>query len=303
MRINTTTWYQALTLDKAFTDRGEPLSRETLGDTLQIPENLARELRFALENRDIIQMRPSVIVIDKERIELVLADPHMPYHDPLAWETILNYAMDKGITDISLLGDVIDMYLISIFTKVERLHKKSIKGEIAITKQMLADVRARWPKATIRYKQGNHEFRMEKYVMENAEEIADLLTEFLPNQLGLKELDIEYIVEPYKMGKLWHLHGHEFRAGGGVQKVCSKAWSFVHDHFIMGHFHRTDSETKVHIDTGVLFNLNAVGWIGSHDAASYAPLNQYNQGFAIVEYAQNGNFRVNNHRVLCGEIF
>jgi hypothetical protein len=144
---------------------------------------------------------------------------------------------------------------------------------------------------------------MERYIMTGAEALADMLEGFLAERLGLSRLDIEYIIEPYKVGKLYFLHGHEFYSGGGVQKVCSKGWGFIHDHFVCGHFHRTDSETKVHIDKDKLFNLNSIGWLGSKDAASYAPLNRYNQGFGIVKFQSNGNFILNNYRMVCGEIF
>jgi len=303
MRITSTLWYQALVLEKECAKRSEVPSREIISEVLKVPENTAREIRFALENKDIIQMRPHIVGTTHEMVELIIADTHFPYHDQVTWDCVLAYAEKLPITDITLLGDMIDMYDISIFSKTDKAQKKSIKGEITTTTSLLTELRSRFPNATIRYKQGNHEYRMDRYIMDRAEEIADLLENFLPAQLKLHELGITYIIEPFKIGKLWHLHGDEFRAGGGVQKVCSKAWGFVHDHFVLGHFHRTDSETKVHIDPSVLFNLNSIGWMGSHEAANYARLNTYNQGFAVVEYAINGNFRVHNHRVLCGEIF
>ena len=303
MQIDSTLWYHVLMLQKACESKGEQLSRDTISNALQVPAALARELKFAIDNKDIIQLRPNITNSHDDQIEIILTDLHSPYHDKLALECVLNYCSTLPVTDVTLLGDIIDMYDISIFTKVDRDKKKSLAEEINETKGILKTIRGIWPDAVMRYKRGNHEFRIDKYIMENAEEIADLINDLFPVKLGLKEMGIEYIVEPFKIGMLWHLHGDEFPSKGGVQKVCSKAWQYVHDHFIMGHFHRTDRETKVHIDKNKLFNLNSVGWLGSKEAANYAPLNLYNQGFAIVRYSANGVFRVENKTVLNGEIY
>lgn len=304
MKITSAQWNLALTLNKEFENRGEILTREKLAELLQISEGAARDIRFALENIDIIRMQPDKIILDGERVELDLFDLHIPYHDRLAIEAALSYAESKyKITDINIMGDGVDFYQISIFVKMKP-QKKSVKEEMKAAKDFLSDLIKRFPGVRIKWKEGNHEYRLNKYIIQNAPEIADMIEDLMTRQMGFEELGVDYIIDPFKIGKLWHLHGHEFPSGGGVQKVCDKVWNFVPDHFTVGHFHRTDSGTKTHVDSSINYNLNSVGWLGSHSAVEeYAKVNKYNQGFAIVEYSQNGNFVFHNKRILCGEVF
>ena len=297
MRISRELWSKVLLLYQEFKRRGEPLGRPRLMKMLGISENYARAILFALENRDIIRLEP--LNFTPVKTELVIADIHIPFHDPLAVESALFYAERQGVDLIVILGDLVDFYKISTFLK--NPSKKSVGEEIKQAKDFLKDLRQRFKNAKIIYKEGNHEFRLQRYLMKNAPEIYNLVDNLLQVSLELKDLNIEYVIEPFRVGKLWHLHGHE-RPGGSYnpEYITNVMWKYIHDHFIVGHYHRTQEKVYKRID-GKNYWGGAVGYLAKN--LEYATLNNWTQGFAIIRYAEDGTFRAELRRIVNGDIF
>lgn len=298
MKLTTTEWGNLLLLEKEFKRRGENLSRENLMKLLHVPLNRARTYQFALENRDVIAFNPMNVEVYEDRTELILSDLHIPFHDEIAIEAALNYADGFRITDITLLGDFIDFYKISRFTKDPT--ERSVSEELAIGKAFLTMLTKRFPNAKIRYKMGNHEARLAVYIMSQAKEIYDLVDNLLETRLGLKELGIELITEPFRVGKLWHLHGHE-KTGGSYnpEYATNVIWNYVFDHFIAGHFHRGQEKIYKRIDDHIFYG-GIVGYLAKE--LDYAMLNKWTKGFAIVNYASDGMFRVRLHNIFNGQV-
>jgi len=123
----------------------------------------------------------------------------------------------------------------------------------------------------------------------------------LEEKLGLKELDIEYRSCPFRIGKLWFLHGHE-RPGGSYnpEYITNVIWKYVHDHFIVGHFHRNQEKVFKRID-GELYWGGAVGHLAT--TFEYAILNNWTQGFAIVKYDEQGRFKAEIKTIYNGEVY
>jgi len=300
MKIDRNLWNKALLLEQEFIRRGEQLSRKKLSDALQINDNTAKLLLFALENRDIIRLQPvSFDITEPYQTELLIADLHIPFQDDLAVQSVLDYADRLQPDIITILGDLLDFYKISVFVKNPT--RKSVKEEIKETRQFLEDLRHRFPKARIIYAQGNHEERWQRYIMKNANEIYDLVDDLLETKLNLKGLNIEYITQPFRIGKLWHLHGHE-RSGGSYapEYITNVMWKYIHDHFIVGHFHRAQDKTFKRID-GKNYWGGAVGYLAKE--LDYARLNNWTQGFAVIRYNQDGSFKAELRRIVDGEIY
>jgi len=298
MQLTPELWRRAVILYREFERRGEKLSRKKLAEALHITEALARGVIFALENQSIIKFEPRRFEI--ARRELILADLHIPYHDPLAVEAALSYG-DKFHPDlIVILGDLIDMYDISPFIRKPRGF--NLRGELKQTRQFLEDLRARFPTAKIVYLEGNHSLRLERYILKNAEKLYDLLDGFLPQLLHLDSLNIEYMSGPIRIGALWHLHGHEKMRGGNPEYITNVIWKNIHDHFIVGHWHREQQKIFKRID-GTTFWGGAVGHLSDPAKAEYAKVNNWTQGFATVEFDDSGHFRARLHRIENGEIY
>ena len=273
------------------------MSRGKLQDALQLSQAEAQHIIFALDNKDIIRSEPDVLEVGNEKA-LVIADIHIPFQDDLCLSSIMEYATQNRVDTFILDGDVIDFYKISRFVK--NPSKKSVASEIAETKKFLSDLRQNFPEARIIYKQGNHELRLEHYIMSNASEIYDLVSDLLPVRLNFSGLNIEYITDPFRIGKLWVLHGHEKPAGGNPEWVCNVMWQFVYDHFVVGHFHRTQEKIFKTI-AGDTFCTNAVGYCAGK--MDYAILNKWNHGFCQVDFMSDGRFRTHNYKIENGVIY
>lgn len=285
-------------LEREFIRRGEEISRLKIQDSFQISQAEAQHIIFALDNKDIIKSNPDIFQADGQRL-LIFSDVHYPFQDDLALNAMIEFALEYKPDIFVLLGDIIDFYQISTFVK--NPGKKSVKKEIEETKKFLTELRHHFPDARIIYKTGNHEDRLEKYIFQKAKEIHDLISDLLPNELGLKDLKIEYMTEPFAIGKLWFLHGHE-KPGGAYnpEYICNVIWQYVHDHFIVGHFHRKQQKTFKNI-SGDTFWTGALGYLAGQ--MDYAILNKWTQGFCTVDYSSNGHFRATNREILNGEIF
>lgn len=298
MQIDKNLWFRTITLEREFSRRGESISRGKLQDALQIPQAQAQDLIFALENKDVIRATPDTFEADGERA-LILADVHIPFQDKLCVDAIMEYGLEYKPTTIIIDGDLIDFYQISRFVKNPQ--KKSTSTEIEETKKFLTEMRHNFPDAKILYKSGNHEDRLEHYICQSATQIYDLVSDLLPVKLNLAGLNIQYLTEPFAVGKLWVLHGHE-KPGGSYnpEYVCNVMWKYIHDHFIVGHFHRKQQKTFKNI-SGHTFWTGSLGYCAG--AMDYAILNQWTQGFCTVDFSRDGNFRAYNHEISDGEIF
>jgi len=299
MQLTRSLWSRVLQVDGEFTRRGEHLSRRKLKEVFKICEYDARFLHEALQHRDVISLKTDTTFAVPGEVELVLSDIHIPFQDKLALEAVLAYAEKLNPSIITLLGDTIDFYKISRFVKNPL--QKSVSAEVKMCRQFLTELRQRFPKARIILYRGNHEERLDHYIMAHAGEIYDLIEGLLENALGLRELNIEYKTEPFKVGKLNHLHGHE--KGGGMynpEYVTNVVFNFVLDSFICGHFHRSQDKVFRRIDKSIFLGL-ATGYLAGD--MEYARLNKWNQGFAMIEYGERGKFRARGFRVMDGEIF
>lgn len=103
---------------------------------------------------------------------VIASDIHIPFQDDKAVECFLNYCQTKQPEVIILNGDVLDMFRLSRFTKGEG---RNPLEEMEICQELLSRLRNENPNADIYYIIGNHEMRLEKYVLDKAPELASLV--------------------------------------------------------------------------------------------------------------------------------
>jgi len=192
-----------------------------------------------------------------------------------------------------------DFYQVSSFSKDPT--RKSCKDELVQSHEFLVDLRKRFPDAKIYYLKGNHEKRFETYIFKQAPQIYELVSDLIQIKLGLKELDIQWVDRPFRIGRLWHLHGHE-KPGGSYnpEYITNVIWKYVHDHFIVGHYHRNQEKIFKKI-TNEMFWGGAIGYLAGE--LDFALLNKWNQGFAIIKYQPSGFFKPRLYTVVDGDIF
>ena len=296
-KLSPSLWEKASTLYNTLRSNGEKISRRKFMEALGISDAFARQIIFALENRNIITFSPTTF--EAKHKALFIGDLHIPFHDELAIELALKKAEEEGVSQIVILGDLVDFFKISVFRKVTQ--GPDIEKEIEQARKFLYELRERFPEAEIYYKEGNHEQRLQKYIISNAEHIAGLLDGLLQSKLDLEKLNIRYLVKPFRIGKLWVLHGHEKPRGAyNPEYITNVMWKYIHDHFIVGHYHRSQRNIYKKI-TGEIFMGLAVGWLGKE--VNWCNIDKWNQGFTIVEFNPKGEFRARNYTIYNGEIF
>jgi predicted phosphodiesterase len=296
-------WQKLLVMENEVIRRGEIFSRVKIQKTMHCTTSQARRYDFLMQNRGIVKLskfdqsgfdglfKPSIKVGG-------ISDIHVPYQDPIALEAALSFLESYNPDILIILGDLLDFYKLSRFVK--KTGHKGVSQEIIEARGLLCDIRKRFPKAQIIFKEGNHDSHMERYIMAQAPEIADLLENLLQEKLHLDKLEIEYRKEFFQIGKLWYLHGHEKQGGGQAEHICDSVFRQVYDHAIFGHHHRTQEKIYKRIDESTL-------WVGGtgHLAGKmeYAQINRWNQGFFTVDYGANGYFRAHLHKIDSGCIY
>ena len=244
--------------------------------------------------------RPFVpLQIDLDGWAGVVGDVHAPFHDEKALRAAVKEMRGVGIRLLLLNGDILDMRGVSPFYREP--DEVAVVGEIEAGRKLLRWLRWQFPDARVVYREGNHEFRLRRFIAEKAKELFGLPGTTLPELLGLGDLKIEWVQDKrvVYLGKLATIHGHEYRGGGGVSPA---RWLMLRAYTsaMCGHFHRA----SFHGTKGL--NPKPIG-IWSHGCAcylhpAYAPLNEWTHGFASVELSADGTFHVENKMVIDGRL-
>lgn len=254
--------------------------------------------KYMIPQTDAEPRRDFVIPKAQNKI-LILSDIHIPYHDVDALNLALEYGEAQGVNAIYLNGDIMDCYTLSKYEKDPR--KRSFNEELQATRQFLKGLTDNFS-CPIYYKIGNHEARYEAFLKSKAKELLDLDEFRLDVLLRFGELGIQ-LVESHQMtqaGNIYILHGHE-KPMGGVHPARTMQLR-LRTSAIAGHNHRTSDSSwqdlngkiKATFSTGCLCEMNP----------EYGPLAflDWNHGFAILEVYKDGSFKVDNLRIINGEV-
>jgi predicted phosphodiesterase len=237
--------------------------------------------------------------IDTRGRWLVISDIHAPYHDRATLELAVTEAKRRGVAGVLFNGDTLDSHEVSSHDKEPGAPR--YVSEIETGQKLFRWFRAQLPRARFVVKQGNHEDRLERYIIQRAPALFGLEGLDLPTLLHLADVGAEWVHDKrvIALGKLPVLHGHEYRGSGGVNPA---RWLFLRtqNSAICGHFHRTSE----HGERDVIGREQRTWTTGCacYLFPRYARLNQWNHGFAFVDVAADGTFWVDNRRVRDGKI-
>jgi predicted phosphodiesterase len=211
------------------------------------------------------------------RSALVFSDCHIPFFDP-ACEAILLETVARLDPDICVInGDFVDCHDVSSFANIEPV---DLAYEFEEGRKFLRKLRKRYD-GPIHFTEGNHEYRLTRYLATQARELQGVRGLSIHDQLDMRELGIAYHQNrgcgSYKFGPISIRHGERVRKYSAV----SARWEFedlVQDSLVMGHTHRQG-----------LFctNIKKNYWAAESGCtclleADYAPHPNWQQGFAIV---------------------
>ncbi|MEM4360387.1 MAG: metallophosphoesterase family protein [Candidatus Bilamarchaeaceae archaeon] len=231
---------------------------------------------------------------------LIISDIHVPYQDNRALSVALDFAKDEGVSTIIINGDFMDCAMISKFDKLPST--PSFADEVKVAKNLLSKIRNRFPQAKIIYRLGNHEERLELYLMRQAEEVARLGVVTIASILQADKFGIHVVERRQQhimLGKLAVLHGHEVSSAASINIANSVLRKVMHN-VVVGHWHRRQNET-LKTYKGDYIGCWVVGCLCDLNP-HYMPVNQWQHGFAIVSVRKSGNFQVYNYVIVEGEV-
>lgn len=244
------------------------------------------------------------------KVALNIPDCHVPWHDQKAWEIMLLVATDQNkllpITQINIMGDFADFYWFSLHDKLPSAMsvKETLKDEIYQCIKKLEELRKLFPDAEINFVEGNHEFRMVRYIVKKCPELYELFT--LPELLQFDRLSINYI--PFGRHQLHrvldtdlYMRHQPFNGG----KNCAS--STAHNKgisLLFGHTHRKQSYTFKRAD-GKSVTCISGGWLGDVKAPvfDYVDSENWAQSFSFVFSHGKGDWHIHeidikNHKAV-----
>jgi len=222
---------------------------------------------------------------------LILADTHIPYHDPGALDEAINYGIIKKVDSILLNGDILDCYMLSRFNPDPRY--RDFGQEILAFQQFIRVIKDAFPGAKIFFKLGNHEERYDKIMITRCAEFLRIPKFKFEKVLGCDDLDITVIKDQriIYLGNLPVLHGHE--VGMRAINVNPARTLFLKTHVsaLCSHLHRTSQHAESSLDKEIV--CWSTGHLGDPHPR-YTRINKWNHGIARVEKNEDGDFEVIN---------
>lgn len=212
---------------------------------------------------------------------LIVPDCHRPFHDRKAYALMIKVASLVGLDEVVVLGDYADFYSVSRHLKDPRVGTLLVE-EISSVREGLDELEHLFPSAKKVFLEGNHEQRLEKYLIEKA-----------PGLFGVT--DIPFLFElnrrplwsyiPFGRSQSYRVLGsdlfafHRPKASTPKQHIGKTFVSSVY-----GDIHKIERAHSVSLDGKQLIAV-CPGWLGDVTSRvfDYMPsVPQWQLGFAIV---------------------
>ncbi len=194
-----------------------------------------------------------------------IPDCHHPYVDQNAWQLALKVVRKVQPKVIVILGDFSDCLPVTGHGLDGPL-RYSLLAEISAARHALKELEeAAGPQLDRKiFIEGNHETRLNRYIMQRAPELHGMVD--IEKSLGLEESGWEFY--PYKttcqLGKL-HITHDTGKAGKNAHRSAALAYM---GSSIIGHTHRMAYEVTGTFD-GTPYLGAMFGWLGDRKAANY----------------------------------
>lgn len=232
---------------------------------------------------------------------LWLSDIHMPFHDKTALTLALEHGESVGCDGVLLMGDVLDLYRFSKFCRDP--NARSGRGEWEMFLRFVDAIVSRLRPKRIIWKLGNHEQRWERYMMTSAPEAWLMDGMRLEDRRDILGRGVQVIpsMDVLRCGKLGLMHGHELPRGiSNPVSPARGAFLRTLSCVIVGHWHKATDHSARSFD-GVTVSTWSTGCLCDLHPL-YAPLNDWTHGFAVIHTPPGGMWRVENRRIVQGEV-
>jgi len=226
-----------------------------------------------------------------------IGDLHAPFHDEDALEMVLERGQEMKAKTVLIMGDLADCYQLSVFLKDPR--QRHFADEVLVVREILAEIRKALPKARIIWKKGNHEFRLDSYIMRQAPELYDLDVMSFAGIYHLSEYKVELVDDKQliRYKNLFFIHGHEYR-GSMFSPVNPARTLFLKAKrsAVEWHLHRASEYTDRAINDDITTTWSAGCLCGLHP--EYVPLNDWQQGHTETYLEDDGMWFMRNRKII-----
>ena len=284
-------------------------TRQDLMAKLGISEHFARIYNWAIKSGKKVYHHDLVTRPEsgQTRKAGLLPDIHFPYHDERALDIAVNYLLKVGIDVLVILGDFVDCYAISFWKTdpTKPIFATEVKQTIPLIRK-LSDAFPGVEKVCI---EGNHELRLRNELWGRSSKLAGIDALTIPKIYELNESGFEYVsnielmqnnIEPFKIANAYLLHGHEIKSGWGVVNIARTFYLKNPNTQIIGHFHRSQEHIQNKLD-GKVDGTWSMGCL-CNLTPDYAPANQWNHGFGILEWDSDDYFSFSNKKIIDGRV-
>ena len=228
-------------------------------------------------------------------VGLILSDAHVPFHEIKPLEAAIQDGQAEKAEWIFLNGDWMDCAAVSFWPTAHRDFNREVEAVI----DSFDWLKQAFPKAKIIYKPGNHEFRLPRYFIKHAPELAETPLASMETLLGFEERNIEFLdyFQIVMAGKLPIIHGHEVRVISRAVNPARGLFLKTKTFSACSHCHSTSIHTATNIH-GEMLTTWSFGCLCDLNP-DYNPYGtDWNWGFAVINIEKDGNFEVLNRRVL-----
>jgi len=231
----------------------------------------------------------------KEGLWFVISDIHVPFHEPKAIESAFSAAQAEKVDGVLINGDLQDCSALSYWQTANR----DFNAEVELVIDFLDFLRQEFPKQQIVYKPGNHEYRLPRYYITHAPELADTPLACMETLLGFEERKIEFLdyFQKVMAGMLPIIHGHEIRAISRAVNPARGLYLKAKTFCACSHCHTPSMHPAKDIH-GNLLTTWSFGCLCDLEPDWNPFGNDWGWGFAFVNVEKDGNFEVVNKRIL-----
>ena len=206
---------------------------------------------------------------------VVGSDVHIPFQDDRAVACFIKYCKEKQPEAIVLNGDILDMFMLSKFTKGEG---RNPLEEITMCRGLLEMIRKACPTSDIYYVIGNHENRLEKYVLSKAPELASLIEDVF-SIIKTEDFKIRGCASLTINDNFVCKHGTLLGNKSGLSAIKEMENAYMsgatgHTHRLCKYIARKSGRKFVWIETGCLCDMNP----------EYMILPNWQQGFCELKF-------------------
>src|SRR5947199_3195512 len=230
------------------------------------------------------------------QVVVIANDFQIPFHDERALSLFKLFLRRERPDWLILNGDFQDFWEISSHDLTPR-GGKDFKREIETGKKILRSFRRSLPRARITWIEGNHEFRLRKYLIQNARELYGLPGVSVPDIFDLKRLEIEYAPCHEMATKFTNnfIRGGDLYVGhwDKVSKHGAYAAKVLVEEkgvsLLQGHTHRFGAHARTTVDGRVLLGIENFSMCSRHQ--SYVSRPNWQVGFSVIYlHASSGRF-------------